>query len=197
MSEWCSWLLVGRWEGLFTQVFLITLCLTSFHFFLSLNDVITSYSMIWPRPAGLSPTILDSWSDYFWNTDGLDNWSELWSGTVDNRSTGNHGSRSYRLLEIARFSHRLRAHYHRQEKILPPGGIRWDYFLGLCPSDIYPIIRCAIGSIVQELCESPSGRPELAVLTSLLVSVDAKLCWTTLRYWSQLVPNMSTDIWGH
>ena len=29
-------------------------------------------------------------------------------------------------------------------------------------------------SIVQELCESRGGRPELSVLTSLLVSVDVK-----------------------
>ena len=29
-------------------------------------------------------------------------------------------------------------------------------------------------SIVQELCESRSGRPGLSVLTSLLVSVDVK-----------------------
>ena len=29
--------------------------------------------------------------------------------------------------------------------------------------------------IVQELCESQGGRPELSVLTSLLVSVDVKL----------------------
>ena len=29
--------------------------------------------------------------------------------------------------------------------------------------------------IVPELCESPGGRPELSVLTSLLVSVDVKL----------------------
>ena len=29
--------------------------------------------------------------------------------------------------------------------------------------------------IVQELCESRGGRPELSVLTSLLVSVDVKL----------------------
>ena len=40
---------------------------------------------------------------------------------------------------------------------------------------------------VQELCESRGGRPGLSVLTSLLVSVD-------VRHWSQLVPNMSTDI---
>ena len=30
------------------------------------------------------------------------------------------------------------------------------------------------GHIVQELCESRGGRPELSVLTSLLVSVDVK-----------------------
>ena len=29
--------------------------------------------------------------------------------------------------------------------------------------------------IVQELCDSRGGRPELSVLTSLLVSVDVKL----------------------
>ena len=51
--------------------------------------------------------------------------------------------------------------------------------------------------IVQELCESRGGRPGLSVLTSLLVSVDVKFYWTVLRHWSQLVPNMSTDIWGH
>ena len=50
--------------------------------------------------------------------------------------------------------------------------------------------------IVQELCESRGGRPGLSVLTSLLVSVDVKNYWTMLRHWSQLVPNMSTDIWG-
>ena len=42
---------------------------------------------------------------------------------------------------------------------------------------------------VQELSESRGGRPGLSVLTSLLVSVDVKL-----THWSQLVPNMSTDI---
>ena len=51
--------------------------------------------------------------------------------------------------------------------------------------------------IVQELCESRGGRPGLSVLTNLLVSVDVKNYWTMLRHWSQLVPNMSTDIWGH
>ena len=46
--------------------------------------------------------------------------------------------------------------------------------------------------IVQELCESRGGRPELSVLTSLLVFVDVKNYWTMLWHWSQLVPNMST-----
>ena len=48
--------------------------------------------------------------------------------------------------------------------------------------------------IVQELCESRGGRPGLFVLTSLLVSVDAKNYCIVLLHWSQLVPNMSTDI---
>ena len=52
-------------------------------------------------------------------------------------------------------------------------------------------------AIVQELCESPGGHPGLSVLTSLLISVDVKLCWTMLMHWSQLVPNMSTNIRGH
>ena len=53
------------------------------------------------------------------------------------------------------------------------------------------------GFIVQELCESRGGRLGLSVLTSLLVSVGVKLYLTMLRHWSQLVPNMSTGIWGH
>ena len=51
--------------------------------------------------------------------------------------------------------------------------------------------------IDQELCESRGGRPGLSILTSLLVSMDVKNYWTVLRHWSQPVPNMSTDIWGH
>ena len=51
--------------------------------------------------------------------------------------------------------------------------------------------------IVQELCESRGGHPGLSVLTSLLVFLDVKNYWTVPRRWSQLVPNMSTDIWGH
>ena len=49
----------------------------------------------------------------------------------------------------------------------------------------------------QELCESRGGRVGLSVLTSLIVSVDVKQYWTMLTHWSQLVPNMSTDIQGH
>ena len=43
-------------------------------------------------------------------------------------------------------------------------------------------------------CVSLGGRPGLSVLTSFLVSVDIKNYWTVLRHWSQLVPNVSTDI---
>ena len=50
---------------------------------------------------------------------------------------------------------------------------------------------------VQELCESQGGCPGLSVLMSLMVSVDIKQHWTMLRHWSQLVPNMSTDVRGH
>ena len=62
---------------------------------------------------------------------------------------------------------------------------------------IYVSLFCRWLLIVQELCESRGGRPGLSVLTSLLVSVDVKIYWTVLRHWSQLVPNMSHDIWGH
>ena len=58
---------------------------------------------------------------------------------------------------------------------------------------IYLSLHCH-HRIVQELCESRGGRPGLSVLTSLLVSVDVKIYCTVLRHWSQLVPNMSTDI---
>ena len=51
-----------------------------------------------------------------------------------------------------------------------------------------------ISFIVQELCESRGGHPGLSILTSFLVSVDVKIYCTVLRHWSQLVPNMSTDI---
>ena len=49
----------------------------------------------------------------------------------------------------------------------------------------------------QELCESQGGHPGLSILTSLMVFVNIKQYWTMLMHWSQLVPNMSTDIWGH
>ena len=48
--------------------------------------------------------------------------------------------------------------------------------------------------LVQELCESRGGRPGLSDIASLLVSVDVKLYSTMLQHWSQLVPNMSSDI---
>ena len=38
-----------------------------------------------------------------------------------------------------------------------------------------PVTRLQFGFIVQELCESRGGRPELSVLTSLLASVDVKI----------------------
>ena len=37
------------------------------------------------------------------------------------------------------------------------------------------VFLISIASIVQELCESRGGRPELSVLTSLLASVDVKI----------------------
>ena len=49
---------------------------------------------------------------------------------------------------------------------------------------------------VQELCESRGGRPGLSILMNFTVSVDVKQHRTVLRYWSQFVPNMSTDIRG-
>ena len=61
--------------------------------------------------------------------------------------------------------------------------------------EVFILKRNALHSyIVQELCESRGGRPGPSVLTSLLVSVDVKNYRTMLRHWSQLVPNMSTDI---
>ena len=54
-----------------------------------------------------------------------------------------------------------------------------------------------LSKVVRELCESRGGRPGLCILTCLLVSVDVKQYCTILRHWSQLVPNMSTDIRGH
>ena len=62
---------------------------------------------------------------------------------------------------------------------------------------IKSLVCVSVLYIVQELCESRGGHPGLSVLTSLMVSVDVKNYWTVLRHWSQLVPNMSTDIWGH
>ena len=65
------------------------------------------------------------------------------------------------------------------------------------PFEIKTLEQLRTYFIVQELCESRGGRPGLSVLTSFLVSVDVKVYWTMLRHWSQLVPNMSTDIRRH
>ena len=62
------------------------------------------------------------------------------------------------------------------------------------PRPITGRVYSDLRDIVQEVCESRGGRPGLSVLTSLLVSVDVKIYCTVLRHWSQLVPNMSTDI---
>ena len=48
------------------------------------------------------------------------------------------------------------------------------YVLQSCPLYIV-IYQEAQTLIVQELCESRGGRPELCVLTSLMVSMDIKL----------------------
>ena len=79
---------------------------------------------------------------------------------------------------------------------MPPSEIKGDT-IPLPLEHLKPWMAMVAQVIVQELCESRGGRPGLSVLTSLLVSVDVKLYWTMLRHWSQLVPNMSTDIWGH
>ena len=47
---------------------------------------------------------------------------------------------------------------------------------------------------VQELYKRQGGCPGLSILMSLTVSVEVKQHWTMLQHWSQLVPNMSTDI---
>ena len=64
--------------------------------------------------------------------------------------------------------------------------------------DILPsttaVFSYAIGPENLGAVWSRGGRPELSVLTNLLVSVDVKIYCTVLRHWSQLVPNMSTDI---
>ena len=51
--------------------------------------------------------------------------------------------------------------------------------------------------LVQELCESRSGRPELSVLTSLLVSVDVKNYCTVHRAPSLICQLTSEDIEHH
>ena len=51
--------------------------------------------------------------------------------------------------------------------------------------------------IVQELYESGGGHPGLSVLLLMSPMVSVEQYWTMLTHWSQLVPNMSTDNWGH
>ena len=58
-------------------------------------------------------------------------------------------------------------------------------------------VRACVCSCVRVCGGGGGGGGGLSVLTSLLVSVGVKLYWTMLRHWSQLVPNMSTDIRGH
>ena len=48
----------------------------------------------------------------------------------------------------------------------------WEYSSN-CDDAIFGVQKASL-NIVQELCESRGGRPELSVLTSLLVSVDVK-----------------------
>ena len=47
--------------------------------------------------------------------------------------------------------------------------------LGGALACVYFFVEVSPHSIVQELCESRGGRPELSVLTSLLASVDVKI----------------------
>ena len=66
------------------------------------------------------------------------------------------------MLTVEKFSPQL-SHYMREE--------------GACLAVHMNVLKVnssltMINHIVQELCESRGGRPELAVLTSLLVSVD-------------------------
>ena len=75
----------------------------------------------------------------------------------------------------------------------PPPAVLTGWF----PSVGRTRTACIFLILVQELCESRGGRPGLAVLTSLMVSVDVKHYWTMLTHGSQLVPNMSNDIRGH
>ena len=50
--------------------------------------------------------------------------------------------------------------------------VRWTMLV--CSLDLFNAELSPERYIVQELCDSPGGRPGLSVLTSLLVSVDVK-----------------------
>ena len=45
----------------------------------------------------------------------------------------------------------------------------------------------------RSFCQSAGGRLQLNTHTPYVCG----FYWTVLRHWSQLVPNMSNDIWGH
>ena len=45
----------------------------------------------------------------------------------------------------------------------------------------------------RSFCQSAGGRLQLNTHTHYVCG----FYWTVLRHWSQLVPNMSNDIWGH
>ena len=94
-------------------------------------------------------------------------------------------------------------HYGRTSDPQSSGAVwTWRWAWPLIPHPIHPIPNKPYGFHhgrvrVQELCESRGGRPGLFVLTNLVISVDVKQHWTMLTQWSQLVPNMSSDIRGH
>ena len=64
------------------------------------------------------------------------------------------------------------------------GSRRWPK-----PSKALKVLRD--GSFLTECARKSQA---MGLLKSLLVSVDVKIYCTVLRHWSQLVPNMSTDI---
>ena len=103
-------------------------------------------------------------------------------------------------------SHRARRELKSSVTLFCP----WSHWPSCCSSHSAHIIKLSVTlsrittihptvptERVKELWESRGGRPGLSFLTSLMVSVDVMQHWTILTHWSQLVPNMSTDIRGH
>ena len=72
-----------------------------------------------------------------------------------------------------------------------------------CPSlRIWQCVSYTCYNFVQESHSSGAvwesrWLSQAACTNELMVSVDVKQYWTMLRHWSRLVPNMSTNIWGH